>query len=136
MSIKKGKENKPGNDGLGLLAPAHEQIDLCGLFIEMGLERSGRVNEGNRGVLVAAVLIVSGTEIVCVGEGFVGVEDDEAGSADAGVGEVCAEAGLEDGENCVVAGVDGGLGGGSDEVDEVSARHGLRRHGERETECD
>jgi len=105
------------------VTPAHEQINLCGLFIKMGLERPGRVDEGSRSVPIAALLIFPGTEIVCVGKGLVRIDDDEVGIGNAGVGEVSTETGLEDGENSVVVGVDSELGGGGDEVSEVSAGH-------------
>jgi len=120
---KKRKENEPGYDSLGLVTPAHEQINLCGLFIKMGLEGPGRVDERNRSVPVAALLVVPGTEVVCVGKGLVRVDDDEVGIGNAGVGEVSTETGLEDGENSVVAGVYSELGGGGDEVGEVPAGH-------------
>ena len=111
------------------MTPAHEQINLCSLFIKMGLKGPRRVDERSRGVSVAALLIVPGAEIVCVGKGLVRVDDDEVGIGNAGVGEVSTETGLEDGEDSVVVGVYSELGGGGDEVSEVSAGH---RHGRSE----
>lgn len=112
------------------MTPAHEQINLCGLFIKMGLERPGRVDEGSRGVLVTALLIFPGTEIVCIGKGLVRIDDDEVGISNTGVREVSTETGLENGEDSVIVGVYSELGGGGDEVDKVSADH---RHGSLKT---